>query len=232
MQNHNPSNRVKEEKEEEADDDDDQAVKEWSSIQQVSFYLNKAANLPQRTEGEAILFDLIPKDVKRVIDLGTGDGHLLKLLKRQIPHIKAVAVDVSPIMLDAARKYFANDPNVEVIEQNLSNPLPELGQFDAVISSFVIHHLAHERKRSLYQEICDMLNSGGIFCNLEHVASVSQKQHIHFFNAIGHSIETEDKSDKLLSMEEQLKWLKEIGFVDVDCYWKWLEMALLVGYKT
>jgi tRNA (cmo5U34)-methyltransferase len=232
VQNHNPSNRVKEEKEEEADDDDDQAVKEWSSIQQVSFYLKKAANLPQRTEGEAILFDLIPKDVKRVIDLGTGDGHLLKLLKRQIPHIKAIAVDVSSIMLDAARKNFANDPDVEVIEHNLSNPLPDMGQFDAVISSFVIHHLAHERKRSLYEEIYDILNSGGIFCNLEHVASVSQKQHIHFFNAIGHSIESEDKSDKLLSMEEQLKWLKEIGFVDVDCYWKWLEMTLLVGYKT
>jgi hypothetical protein len=33
-----------------------------------------------------------------------------------------------------------------------------------------------------------------------------------FFKAIGHATETEDKSDKLLSMEEQLKWLKEIGF--------------------
>ena len=54
---------------------------ERNKFQQVSFYLKKAANLPQRTEGEAILFDLIPKDVKRVIDLGTGDGHLLKLLK-------------------------------------------------------------------------------------------------------------------------------------------------------
>ncbi len=84
-----------------------------------------------------------------------------------------------------------------------------MGQFDAVISSFVIHHLAHERKRSLYQEIYDMLNSGGIFCNLEYVASESLKQHIHFFKAIGHAIETEDKSDKLLSAEEQLKWLRK-----------------------
>jgi trans-aconitate methyltransferase len=65
---------------------------ERKKFQQVSFYLKKAANLPQRTEGEAILFDLIPKDVKRVIDLGTGDGHLLKLLKRQFPHIKAIAL--------------------------------------------------------------------------------------------------------------------------------------------
>jgi tRNA (cmo5U34)-methyltransferase len=55
--------------------EDDQSVKEWSSIQHASFYLNKAANVPQRTEGEAVLFDLIRKDVKRVIDLGTGDGH-------------------------------------------------------------------------------------------------------------------------------------------------------------
>jgi hypothetical protein len=55
---------------------------------------------------------------------------------------------------------------------------------------------------------------------------------MNFFNAIGHSIETEDKSDKLLPVEEQLNWLREIGFVDVDCYWKWLEMTLLVGYKT
>jgi tRNA (cmo5U34)-methyltransferase len=211
--------------------EDDQSVKEWSSIQHASFYLNKAANVPQRTEGEAILFDLIPKDVKRVVDLGTGDGHLLKILKRQIPHIKAVAIDISSIMLDAARKYFANDSCVEVIEHNLSNPLPDIGYFDAVISSFVIHHLTHERKRSLYEEIYDILNPRGIFCNLEHVVSTSPKQHMYFFNAIGHAIETEDKSDRLLPMEEQLKWLREIGFVDVDCYWKWLEMALLVGYK-
>jgi len=219
-------NRVKEGKH------GDLSVKEWSSAEQVSFYLNKAAILPQRAEGESILFDLFPKDVKRVIDLGTGDGHLLKLLKGKIPHINAVAIDASPIMLDAARKNFADDPNVEVVEHNLSNPLPDIGRFDAVISSFVIHHLPHERKRSLCQEIYDILNPGGIFCNLEHVASISLKQHLHFFNAIGHDIETEDKSDKLLSVEKQLKWLREIGFVDVDCYWKWLELALLVGYKT
>ena len=41
----------------------------------------------------------------------------------------------------------------------------------------------------------------------------------------------EDNTNRLLSMEKQLQWLRELGFVDVDCYWKWLELALLTGYK-
>ena len=29
----------------------------------------------------------------------------------------------------------------------------------------------------------------------------------------------------------QLQWLRDIGFEDVDCGWKWLELALLVGVR-
>ena len=72
----------------------------------------------------------------------------------------------------------------------------------------------------------------GVFCNLEHVASPSVELHVRFLNAIGYSPEKEDRANRLLPMEIQLGWLRDTGFVEVDCYWKWLEMALLIGYKA
>jgi tRNA (cmo5U34)-methyltransferase len=209
------------------------SAKEWSSPQTALTYLNVAETIPHRSEGESVLIDHLPEDTKRILDLGTGDGRLIRLIKANQPEIEAVAIDVSPTMLKSAREHFANDSKVKIIEHDLSQPLPEdLGYFDAVVSSFAIHHLRHERKRELYEEIYDIVNPTGVFCNLEHVASPSVELHVRFLKAIGYSPEKEDKANRLLPMELQLDWLRDTGFVEVDCYWKWLEMALLMGYKA
>ncbi len=100
-----------------------------------------------------------------------------------------------------------------------------------MVSSLAIHHCTHARKRKLYQEVFDLLEPQGVFCNLEHVASSTAALHEKFLKLINQPPETEDKSNKLLDVETQLRWLRKIGFTDVDCYWKWFEVALLVGYK-
>ena len=207
------------------------STNQWTSREHVLAYLARADRIPHRTEGEAVLLDLVPPDMTRVLDLGTGDGRLLALLKIDRPRMQAVALDFSPAMLEAARTRFADDPAVEIVAHDLDHPLPDLGTFDAVVSSFAIHHCPHPRKRALYAEVFERLAPGGIFCNLEHVASPTPVLHARFLEALGITPEEEDPSNLLLDLETQLGWLRAIGYADVDCFWKWLELALLAGWK-
>ena len=194
-------------------------------------YLERADTIPHRAEGEATLLSFLPERVGRVLDLGSGDGRLLSLVKLARPQARAVAVDFSEAMLSRLRERFAADAAVEIIAHDLSQPLSALGTFDAVVSSFAIHHVAHERKRALYAETHHALLPGGIFLNLEHVSSPTDALHRRFNEALGIRPGEEDPSNKLLDVETQLGWLREVGFHDVDCAWKWLELALLVGTK-
>jgi SAM-dependent methyltransferase len=177
------------------------------------------------------MLEFMPQKVRRILDLGTGDGRLLALLRIERRDTEGVALDFSPTMLEAARARFRGDDRVQVIEHNLDEPLPDLGRFDVIASSFAIHHCADERKKALYSEIYTALSPGGVFCNLEHVAPSTAGLHAGFLRALGITEADEDPSNKLVRVETQLQWLREIGFEEVDCHWKWLELALFGGTK-
>lgn len=198
---------------------------EWATAEHARAYLERAGRMPRRDVGYAELRELLPAAPKRVLDLGTGDGRVLEMIGAP-----GVAVDFSLTMLDAARTRFAAklDVDVEVVEHNLNAPLPDLGRFDVVVSAFAIHHCPHDRKRDLYGEVFDALEPGGVFANLEHVSSPTDRLHTEFLTILG---APEDPSNRLLDVETQLRWLREIGFTDVECFWKWRELALMAGVK-
>ena len=63
------------------------------------------------------------------------------------------------------------------------------------------------------------------------MSSATDNLHARFLHALGITEADEDPSNKLTSVELQMRWLREIGFEEVDCYWKWLELALFGGVR-
>jgi SAM-dependent methyltransferase len=78
-----------------------------------------------------------------------------------------VGLDFSELMLEVARKRLANDQYIELMEHDLASAAAPLGRFEAVVSSFAVHYLEHERKRSLCGEVFDLLEPGGVFASFE-----------------------------------------------------------------
>ena len=91
----------------------------WQSAEHVRDYIERADLISHRGEGEAALQEFIPAATRRILDLGTGDGRLLALARSAHPETEAVAVDFSPAMLDSARKRFAGNSRVSVVQPPL-----------------------------------------------------------------------------------------------------------------
>ncbi|HEY8216517.1 MAG TPA: class I SAM-dependent methyltransferase [Acidimicrobiia bacterium] len=200
----------------------------WVDAATVDEYLGRVGTLAPRLAGEAMVLEVLPAHVERVADLGCGDGRLVTLVLDARSSVReVVALDRSPPMLARARDRFAPDERVRVLDWDLADALPDIGMFDAVVSGFAIHHLDDMRKRALFREVRARLVAGGVFANLEVVASATPELHAAFRAAVGR--EEDDPEDRLVDVETQLGWMRDAGLDQVDCLWRWRGFALLFG---
>jgi tRNA (cmo5U34)-methyltransferase len=200
---------------------------EWSDPGRVAEYLSR--KIPHRQTAEAMLLEALPPRVGRFLDLGTGDGRMLALVRGDHPDATAIGLDSSAPMLARAAERFGDDPLVELQMHDLGPALALPGPFDAVVSGLAIHHLGDERKRELFSEIHTLLAPGGVFANLDLVRSASPQLHERFRREIGRT--QDDPTDRLADLSAQLEWLREAGFGEAECHFKWLELALTVAVK-
>jgi tRNA (cmo5U34)-methyltransferase len=226
----------------------------------AAFLDQRSVVIPDRGRQLDVLLRLmraVPPPLRRVLDLGAGDAILLATALEAFPQASGVALDFSPLMLERARERLRPfGERATVLEADMGSPewhRAVAGPFDAVVSGFAIHHLPHERKRALYAEIFDLLNDGGAFINCEHVASATpgverladESMSQHLFEGRrqrGEDVKLEDvlhdyltrpdrSANILAPVEEQCNWLRDLGFRDVDCYWKLFELAVFGGFR-
>ncbi len=194
----------------------------------------------------------------KILDLGCGDGILGRFLLASFPKAEGIFIDFSDPMLDAARKNLGDTPNSSILKADFSTSawletVTLEKPLDIVISGFAIHHQPDQRKKELYSEICDLLSPDGIFLNLEHVESSTLEvsklfdeyfaDHLYAYQLKsnpdskreeileGFKNRPDKDEDQLVMVDEQCQWLREIGFRDVDCFFKQFEIALFGGRK-
>ncbi|MEN6452696.1 MAG: methyltransferase domain-containing protein [Prolixibacteraceae bacterium] len=204
------------------------------------------------------IIDSFKPDLTSFLDLGCGDGILGRMILSKWNKARGVFVDYSEPMIKAAKskvQQHENQLSFAVLDFGNTEWLTSISQefpVDVVISGFSIHHQPDNDKKRIYKEIFNqILEPGGVFLNLEQVKSPTQEIEAIFNDFFIDSmrkyqqennnsipIETieeefyKDKNINILSpVDEQCSWLREIGFIQVDCYFKAFEMAIFGGVK-
>ena len=117
------------------------------------------------------------RTLSSVLDLGTGTGFLLRRLLRRFPDVRAVALDGARAMLDLARARLGKDAERVDFRVGDFRDLADLcrgaGPFDAVVSSFALHHLPPEEKSRLAQTASAMLGPDGWFLDADVIRAES-----------------------------------------------------------
>jgi tRNA (cmo5U34)-methyltransferase len=195
------------------------------------------------------LFSRAAREVGALLDLGSGDGGLSALLLGAGIAREAVLLDGSRPMLDGATERLAAFPGrwqgviADLGEPGWSGTLPH-PSYGAIVSGYAIHHLPPERKRGLYAEIMELLEPGAMFVNVDFVAiqgpleglfdehwnaNVAAQRHAHAEPGAGEDLEDDD--DRPDPLPDQLEWLREAGFEQVEVHFKWAEAAIFGGVR-
>ena len=230
----------------------------WQSAEPVQWFLDRRQErLPLIDVQEDLikrLFERHAQDVERFLDLGAGDGALSALMLEIFPTAEAVLVDFSEPMLARVESRLAGRGRWRVVRGDLSEPawldaLPD-GSYGAAVSSLAIHHLPAERKRALFGETFALLEDGAMFVNLDYVSVDGPLRGLWDEQLVANSLRLERErggsrsahqlehdlcddadEDRPDPVEDQLQWLREAGFQEVEVHFKWAEAAVFGGVK-
>lgn len=204
--------------------------------------------IPGYSEMVEALVTAIPLDRSapaRVIDLGCGTGSVAKRVLEIYPNAQITCLDLAEKMIVMARGKLARYQHVIYLTGDFSS-LDLGGNYNAVLSSLSLHHLlTDDDKRRFYRRVYHSLAPGGVFYNADLVLGSSdhlQSAYMrHWRSFMRRSVSQEEidgnwipkyqAEDRPAKLIDQLVWLAEIGFADVDVLWKRYNFAAYGGRR-
>jgi tRNA (cmo5U34)-methyltransferase len=217
---------------------------------------------PIREMQTAMVLRMIPQPIDaaiRVLDIGAGYGALATAVLNDRPNATAVCLDASEAMLNLGSERNSNLGNpIKFIQASLESAgwLNSVeGSFDAVVSTRALHHFTeNQRRRFIFKEVFGLIREGGCFINADNVRATTKSLGNRYRRARDEYLDRfvrESSSGKTNLAElraaapstyhgphnngfldEELAWLREAGFEDVDCFWKFTTTVVYGGFRS
>lgn len=194
-----------------------------------------------------------------VLDLCCGQGYLSEAILRTFPGATVVGLDGSRTMLRQAvqdLKPYGDRFRTELFDIGQSAWRRRENPPLAIVSSLAVHHLDGHQKRTLYRDLHDLLAPGGRMVIADIIDPVGPLGHElgrrmwdeavrerslrlagdlsayeSFHEMKWSNFEYPDPMDQPSPLPDQLDWLRDIGFVEVDVYWMRAGHAIFGGAK-
>lgn len=195
----------------------------------------------------------------KVLDLGVGTGAFSKRLLERFPKARVVAVDGAASMFGLAKaRLGALADRVDWVLSDfrgLSEALLAGGSYDAVISSYALHHLNAEEKGAVLAKTVRAIRPGGWLLNADLVTAQAPEverriQELRVQGIVARAPDSDERfrsaertrqflddleaaeQDRPQTLDTDLRLLREAGLLNAEVFWKEHREAVMGGSRT
>ena len=240
---------------------DKQSIEAFNLPERVARYdADMAVMHPNRSKMVEIALEVLPfgrEEPLQALDIGVGTGYFTARFLEAFPRASVHALDGAEAMIELARERLGRRQQNVMFSVGDFRDLGSIlaGQrFDVVFSSYALHHLARDEKRSMVSDAVSLLRPGGWLLNADLVVAESARleeriQDIRLRGIVQRAATGDPRfadydttrryldemeaaeGDRPITLQEDLLVLREAGLEDVAAFWLEYREAVTGGRR-